>query len=85
MSTNGKAYKRADIRNKGTEKTGKDKLCFSFHPNGTKLSDTEIKRLVDGGMKAPPFQTSGAGSKRQQTKHGEKIQILAAYTTTKDG
>jgi hypothetical protein len=87
-STNGKAYKRADIRNKGTEKTGKDKLCFTFHPNGTKLSDTEIKRLVDGGMRSP-FPTSGAGSKRQQTKHGEKIsyepiQILAAYTTTKD-
>lgn len=87
-SANGRAYKTADIRNKGTDKRGKDKLCFTFHPDGTKLSEDEITRLVDGGMKSP-YPKTDAGSKRPHNKNGEKInyepiQILASYTTTKD-
>ena len=87
-STNGRAYKVANIPNKGTDRKGKDRLCFYFHPNGTKLSDGERQKLEDGGMKKPWVKSPSTG-KRQQNNHGEKtnyepFQILASYTTTKD-
>ena len=64
---------------------GKDKLCFYFHPNGTKLTEGETKKLQDGGMKRPQVKSPSTG-KRQQNNHGEKtnyepFQILASYTT----
>ena len=89
-STNGRAYKVANIANKGTDKKGKDKLCFYFHPNGNKLSEGEIQKLKDSGMKKPAWgNRPSSGNKRQQNNHGEKtnyepLQILASYTTTKD-
>ena len=84
------AYKVANIANKGTDKKGKDKRCFYFHPNGNKLSEGEIQKLKDSGMKKPAWgNRPSSGNKRQQNNHGEKtnyepLQILASYTTTKD-
>lgn len=91
QSTNGRAYKAANIKNKGTTNTGKDKLCFHYHPNGTQLTQSEIQGLIDGGMKSPFTKKTSAGKRQHDkgNKHGERvnyepIEILASYTTTKD-
>ena len=61
QSTNGRAYKAANIKNKGTTNTGKDKLCFHYHPNGTQLTQSKIQGLIDGGMHEIPFHQENFG------------------------
>jgi hypothetical protein len=87
-SNNGKSYKVAKCEDKKGQTAGRDQLSFYHHPCGKKMTEIEMKALIDAGMTKPkrlskkPQNGSSSGGKRKLTDY--PFDILATYATTKD-